>query len=486
MNCTYAEDSSWKNFSAKDLIRPRPDDSYKTINLANLSKFNVTAPNTPLPIVGQPETVTSGFSATNRMDISPLRNGEDQSLDLNQAVLLAIQRNPTIRQSIAELSQQSASIDVARASYYPSISAGMETGDLTSANKGEQVYTIKATQMLYDFGQVKASVDIEKAKLVAEQANVLVAVDEIATDTSRDVLAIRYYRNLVNIAQQQIKGMQRLYNIALLRANAGISSRADPVQAQSYVAYAQSYLITQQSSLRQTEQKLRTLLGFDVSQMKFTVSSDLVTQSGLYRPIQFNNIPQMIAAKAEIDVSSAQKEQTRKSIYPKISLVGSVSHAINGINPDSGKRNGTDPAVYLSVSSTFYQGGQVQAQLNAANYAEQAAQAKLDSTYLDVLNTTRTAQELIENTQRQIDILIQREKITHQTRELYEDQYKLGTRSILDLLSAEQSYQSARIEKEQAIYTIYDTIAQYISTTGKSRDVYQINNKNIQGVELQQ
>lgn len=484
VNLAHADDYSWKKFNAKDLIRPQPDDSYKNINLSSLSKFNVNPPSAALPVVGQPNNPDIATSANTSTSFSSPR-GSNQALDLNQAVLIAVQRNPNIRQSIAELAQQNATIDVAKAGYFPTLSAGLETGDWTSSNKGEQVYTIKATQMLYDFGQVKASVNVEKAKLVAEQASVLVAIDDIAADTSRDILALRYYRNLVNIAQQQITGMQRLYEIARLRADAGISSRADPVQAQSYVAYAQAYLITQQSSLRQTEKKLQTLLGFDVSQTEFTVSSDLVAQSGLYHPIRFNDIPQMISAKAEIDVAAAEKEQTKKSIYPTVSLVGSVSKAVNGVNPDSGKQNGTDPAIYLSVSSTFYQGGQVQSQLNAANYAEQAAQAKLDATYLDVLDTTRTAQELIDNTQRQIAILVNREKLTQQTRELYEDQYKLGTRSILDLLSAEQSYQSARVEKEQAIYTIYDTIAQYIDTTGKSRDVYQINNKNIQGVELQ-
>ena len=35
------------------------------------------------------------------------------------------------------------------------------------------------------------------------------------------------------------------------------------------VEYARSYLITQQNFLKQQEQKLRTLLGFDVSQIGF-------------------------------------------------------------------------------------------------------------------------------------------------------------------------------------------------------------------------
>lgn len=63
--------------------------------------------------------------------------------------------------------------------------------------------------------------------------------------------------------------------------------------------------------------------------------------------------------------------------------------------------------------------------------------------------------------------------------------YKLGKRSILDLLSSEQSFHSSRAERESARYDIYDTLAIYINVIGKSRDIYQLNNTKIQGFEVQ-
>ncbi|MBO3656461.1 TolC family protein, partial [Acinetobacter bereziniae] len=118
-------------------------------------------------------------------------------------------------------------------------------------------YSVEANQLLYDFGKVKSSVTTQQNKLAVEQANVLISIDEISTQTARDILGLLRYRNIIKIAQDQFNGVSRLHEIARLRAEAGISSHADPVQAQSYVEYSRSYLITQQNFLKQQEQKLR-------------------------------------------------------------------------------------------------------------------------------------------------------------------------------------------------------------------------------------
>lgn len=473
------------------LIKPKEDQSYTTIKIPELSNFDFQPdPNlTELPVI-QPNTSGNSIllEGTNTSVQQPSLNASTVSqreYTMQETINIALQRNPEIAQVIANLSSQNANIDVAKSRYYPQLSAGMNSGDLTSGDRGRMLYTIEANQLLYDFGKVRASVNIQEALLQVEQGNLLINIDKIATDTARSVLGILRYRELVRIAQEQVKGVTRLHEMAVLRARAGISSNADPVQAQSYVEYAKSYLITQQNALKQEEQKLRTLLGFNVENLNFSISPDFVKKSGVYSDLELNLIPAMMVAKSEIEVAQFQKKQTQLSRYPTVNLVGSVDKALNGIHPNTGKSNDMDSSIGISMSSNFYQGGAVGSQIRAASFAEAAAQAKLNSTYLNILDVTRTARENIVNTEQQIAFLQAREKSTAQTRELYEEQYKLGKRSILDLMSSEQSYHSSRAEREIARYTIYDTIANFINVAGKSRDIYQLNNIKIQGFEIQ-
>ena len=105
--------------------------------------------------------------------------------------------------------------------------------------------------------------------------------------------------------------------------------------------------------------------------------------------------------------------------------------------------------------------------------------------YLDVLDQIRLIREQIDNKQKQMEVLALRKNTTARTKELYQEQYKLGTRTVVDLLNSEQAIHSAAQEIETARYDIYAGLIQYIHVTGRSRDLYQLNNTKIQGVEIQ-
>ena len=190
-------------------------------------------------------------------------------------------------------------------------------------------------------------------------------------------------------------------------------------------------------------------------------------------------------AHAGVDVARSQKEQAKLNTYPTINIKGSMSQAINGRNPNNNEDDGFYNSVMIEATSNFYQGGATRSQTRAASFAEEAARAQVNTAYLDVVDQVRLIREQIENKQRQMDILAQRRATTVRTRELYQEQYKLGTRTVVDLLNAEQAIRSAAQEIETARYDIYTAIVQYIQVTGRTRDLYDLNRISIQGFEVQ-
>ncbi|MDK2108445.1 TolC family protein, partial [Acinetobacter baumannii] len=311
--------NSGKSLTKKvsQLFKPQPDESYRSVDFQKLS--NLRFDQKQFQRLGNDKNYLPTSTAMWNKQIS-----------LIDAIQYAVQRNPSVSQAISTLAGQNAGIDYAKAGYYPQISGGITTGDLSSGERGRQLLTLSATQMLYDFGKVKSGVSVEKAKLQVEQANVLVSIDDIALDVAQTIVNIQRYLQLNKIAEQQIAGIQRIQEIANLRANAGISSQADPIQAQTYLESAQSTLIAQQSLLRKYQQHLRTLIGVDVFNKSWIIPDDLVKQSDLYGEPEFNTIPKMIAAQAGVEVAKAQKQQTRLTRYPTLAVKGSVSQAING------------------------------------------------------------------------------------------------------------------------------------------------------------
>ncbi|KQE90298.1 TolC family protein [Acinetobacter lactucae] len=472
-----------KNHLSQYLEKDTEND-FRKVNIQNLSDFTLDERSTSetLPLV-----TSSKIQEKNLM--TPTSNEslrwKQQPLDFTEAIHQALQRRPEITQSIATIAGQSASIDVAKAAYYPQISGGMTTADLTSGERGRQLFTISASQMLYDFGKIKSSVDIEKAKLVQEQAKALMNIDDIAYQTATAIVNIKRYQEIINIADQQINGISRIAEIANLRANAGISSQADPVQAQSNLEAAQSNKIVQETQLKQYQQKLRNLLGYDAKNLEMSIPEYIVKNAGLYDETQFTLIPEMMAAQAGIQIAKYQKEQTKLSNYPTISIKGNLSQALNGKNPNNNKDDGFYNSIMLETTSDFFQGGAIRSKERAASYAEEAAKAELNTIYLDVSDQIQLIRQEIENKQKQIQVLRERQKSTTRTKELYQEQYKLGTRSVIDLLNSEQAIHSAAQEIETARYDIYSNLIQFIKITGRSRDLYHLNNTSIQGFQIQ-
>jgi len=484
MSQVYAADTEKGYFQGfkqgvSKLFSPEPVKSSHTVDLRDLSNYQLdTSRVQELPQVG-------GFQNGTRSQNNIPAMGIPRRIDLKDAVLTAVQRRPEISQSISSLSSQAANIDVAKAQYYPQISGGFGTADLTKGERGRQVVSLNATQMLYDFGKVKSSVTTEEAKLAEAQARVLVSLDQIALEVADAIVNIKRYQEITKIAEQQKQGIARIAEIANLRAKAGISSQADPIQAQSNLEAAENNLIVQQTQLRQYQQKLRTLLGFDISNVEWEIPDSLIQQAGLYQEPEFTSIPTLMLAHAGVEVARSQKEQARLNTYPTINIKGSMSQAINGRNPNNNEDDGFYNSVMIEATSNFYQGGATRSQTRAASFAEEAARAQVNTAYLDVVDQVRLIREQIENKQRQMDILAQRRATTVRTRELYQEQYKLGTRTVVDLLNAEQAIHSAAQEIETARYDIYTAIVQYIQVTGRTRDLYDLNRISIQGFEVQ-
>lgn len=451
------------------------------VSLEELSRFlwrEQAAPDSLAAI--KSSGVQPQFNGMTKNNINP-----ELELTLFDAIHQALQRRPEIRQSIATIAGQGANIDAAKAQYFPQISGGMSTADLTTGERGRQLYSLSATQVVYDFGKIKSDINIEKAKLLQEQANTLDSIDDIAYQTANAMININRYQEIVHIANQQIKGIARIAEIANLRANAGISSQADPIQAKSNLEAAQSNLLIQETQLKQYQQKLKMLLGYDVSNMKMHIPETIIRNSGLYKDPDFTQIPKMIAAQASVQVAKLQKEQTKLTAYPTINIKGSLNQAVNGKNPNNNEDDGFYSSVMLEANSNFFQGGANRSKIRSANYAEEAAKAAVNTVYLDVLDQIELIRVQVENKQKQMDVLALSKETTARTKELYQEQYKLGSRTVVDLLNSEQAIHIAAQEIENARYDIYSGLIQYIYVTGGSRELYQLNNTSIQGLEIQ-
>lgn len=411
-------------------------------------------------------------------------------LELTDAVRQAVARHPSISDAIAALAQQSGGVDVARAGYYPTVRMGMGGGannGASNASRGRGAGTLataSVSQMLYDFGKVDGAVNQSEAQVRRQQAAILKQIDTVAQQAAEAVVMTHRYQSLVAIAQEQVNAVEKVLETARLRASAGISTKADPIQAESRVDSARANLLQVKSQLAQWRERLGTLLGKSVPLAVAPLPERLASELRIDQLPDASLMPDVLAAEAERRVASAQVEVARAQRYPTISLDVSANKAMGGVNPSTLERNGIYHSVMLNLNSVLYQGGALDAQVRAAVAAEEAARMRVETARLNAGDLARNFREQVIGAQERLGVLADRRRSIGEARDLYREQYKLGTRSILDLLNAEQEIHQAAAEQEGVLHDLWASRIGYIGATGQGRTYYGLNNTTVQGMEL--
>lgn len=412
---------------------------------------------------------------------------ETEELDLVQAVTSAVNTHPSIRQAVDFLSHSGEFVQVAKAGYYPQVRGGVSTEhnnrDLDRYDaRTLHRWTVSASQMLYDFGEVASAVSGAEAGRAAARARVLLSIDQVARETSYAFIELQRYQALSSIAEDQVAGVAAIADLARERRLMGASALSDELQAQSREEAARATLLDMQAQVdrwRHNVLYLTALNELEGLSPDVPPTFQLACQSSVP---EWGILPEVLVAEAERAVALAELEQAGAQALPTLSLEVSLGRVLNA-TPSTGSKN--DASVMLNLSMPFYQGGSMQAQKRAAGYALSAADAAGNHARLTASQNLVEARSRAQGFSQRISLLSQRVSSIEMTRDLYSEQYlELGTRTLLDLLNAEQEYHHANIERTNNEHDLRRMLIDCLYNSGRIREVFNLNGTTIAEVEV--
>jgi adhesin transport system outer membrane protein len=413
---------------------------------------------------------------------APMPNGP---LTLNDAVLLAVSRHPTITSQIATVAQARGGIDVAKAGYFPQITVGTGSGNSSQTGTANSL-SLQIAQMLYDFGKVSSTVDQAEATVRREQANLLQQLSSVEQKAAESFINVHRYQEQVRIAAQEVDATKQIYQMAKLRSQSGVSTRADPVQAETRLQSAQATLIAVKALNDETRQHLRTLVGGPVDkEVALPLVDDRITAIRLDKASDTSLMPGVLVAQAQELINRSQLDNAKAQMWPTFSLNYADTKNITGKNAATYADRGSNHTFTVGIQWTAYQGGALAGQIRAAQYAYDAARSNVTSARLNGSDAARGYREQALGARSRLGTLRQRTLSIGATRDLYREQYKLGSRSILDLLNAEQEYYQAALDEETSKHDYWIALIDYIGALGTGNTFYGVASRSIQGVKVQ-
>ncbi len=368
----------------------------------------------------------------------------------------AYDENPSLRAARAELLASYEKYPQAAAGYLPTVSVdGGVTGSsldgdgITGVNDdGATSYEIEAgvSQPVFRGGQTlaalraaKSAVEAQRFLLRAEEQNVIRQAGVAYLNLVRD-------QALVSLAENNLKLISRQRDATRDRYEVGELTKTDLAQADARYAEAEAQLITAKGDYQASAAKFRQVTGatppdrlpaIPSLEISFPENLDLALEAG------FRNNPSL---NASIALNAASKEDVRRifgELLPQVSLVGSWTKTWDpspGLYDDR-----TTKILGLSASVPLYQGGATRSRVREARYTENQTLMEIDETRRSVRQSIVDAWEGWQTAK--AEILSRKAQAEAQSiaREGVLQESRVGTRTVLDALDADQEYLDARV-----------------------------------------
>lgn len=401
------------------------------------------------------------------------------TLTLRDAILRAFARNPKISEAAAQIHVGEGDLDAAKSAWYPQISlqgaAGRShqtdsAGSLNNNGSGG----IMLSQLLYDFGRTGGAIDEQHALSDAYLFGLFDAMTSVAEDTLQAYLDVKRYQALAETALTNIASLERVRDIARLRADAGLNSQSDVLQAETRIAAMHATLEQYRAQLRSAKAQLTVLTGVVPAGLP-ELPQALLNQQITLDKIAYANSAAVRSAQAKQEAARERVRQAQSGHWPTIKVQAGRTRYEND------RQSYWDDEVQLQVEAPLYQGGMVNARTQSAEGDREAAQAAVQQAKLTINQNASTAYaDMIGAQQRQAAGEVQLASADH-TRNVYADEYRLSKRSLNDLLSVEQDVFQADSSRITALYDGWDATVRYAAAVDNLLDILGIDRQRSSG-----
>ncbi len=430
-----------------------------------LSAFDISDP------YGVDGKVSSPNSHTSVTEEPVIKKG----MTLSELANFALYNNPQTRAAWITALSKAQNVGAASAAYMPSLNA---TGSLDATkqnSKTSDLYTntksggASLSYIVYDFGAREANLQNAKKILDAANASQNAQIQSLFLSVTESYFALFGAKASLEAYIEAEKTAKESYEAALAKYRAGTATPSDKLQAMT--AYSQAVLNRQKAegNLKNSYADLANTLGLDPN-IKLVIAAP---STDIKELDDFKNIEEMIseakktrpdlaAAAAQIDAAKASVEAAKSDGRPTISLNGYIGYSDTSLGGQTKNSSGTlsiNIPIFSGFSTTYkVRAAQMEERLKELEYAKLEKQVALQ-TY-KAYNNLKTQTTAVKSSK---DLLASADEALKAA----SGRYKAGVGSILDLLTAQSAYASARQQNIDAVYNWYIMRATLLQSMGK-------------------
>ena len=408
------------------------------------------------------------------------------SLTLPEAVELAIRTYPEVLAAERNTKSLEQKLRKEFAGYLPTMDLsagyGRENSDNSTTraadpnqhdmtlSRGETGITM--SQMVFDGFDVRYTVARAEADLKKAQAEWRSSTDNTALRAVQSYVDVVIRHAQLALVKDNVLLHQRILAKVRKKFEGGAGNQADVHQAQS-----RTYL----SSASHASSRA----AYQASQAKFTEIIGQEPPEGMTRPeaperflpeslemaleVALKSNPRLEGVRFDLEAAEATLKAANAPFWPKVDMeLGATSNA----NMGGSEGHSQSASAMLRMRYNLYQGGADVAGLRGARSEKEKKQQIFDKEQRVLVEQIRELWSKLTTTRDRVGFLKKHVAVSRQVTASYHDQFKMGKRTLLDVLNSENELFSAKNAKLFEELTYIKTSYEMLANMGTLRQAF--------------
>lgn len=352
--------------------------------------------------------------------------------------MLGVKRDPTISALRQDVARETSNIEIEKDARRPQISVSGDTGD----DNDEIGLQITASQLLFDWGVSKGNIAAATANRARVVAQLKIETEDLILDIAELYFDLEAIRLKIRRTVDYIAFSRRIAKFSADRVQAGLASSAEVARARLEISRAEEEMFQLQSDRENALAELEFVIGQSIG-----TTPPPIRLGFMERFSSSKNVIEAVTSSPDYILSSANLEIARSAVgiakaerKPTIRLEARGRQDLTGGRGRSGSIGIT---AGVNLTSSGFRGRAV----IAAEQGVQAAESRLRAVERDLQNDARYFRQNLRALAASQKSLNAQVKEARTVLDSYEEQFLVGQRELVDLLTTGRDLYEAEIEE---------------------------------------
>jgi adhesin transport system outer membrane protein len=338
--------------------------------------------------------------------------------------------------------------------------------DRDSFDYSNHGFSVTLRQMIYDGGLTRNQVNKLDHREMARYYELMSSIESVSLEAMRAFEDVIRYRELILLAEDNYLRHREVMDLVEDRFSKGYDSRSSLDEIRGRLSVAKVNKLTEEANLHDVSARYERIVGeLPPKELKPSRGNmDIPTSSDLALKKAIEGNPSLFASRENVLASQAAIEENKAYLRPRIDLKGGYNsdHDRDGVDGRKDKWYGE-----ILLTYKLYDGGTRKARVKQYEELEKQSMSGLQVKGRHIRQSLKVAYNDIEILTEQLEYLRGHKSATDKVRKAYAQQFRIGRRSLIDLLDTENEYYQASRALVNAEFNIVISKGRVLASMGE-------------------